>query len=122
MSLNRIMSDRNPEPPVEFAASPPTPPASVSISMTAPTPQIGSEVNTVRRVNRAGGLFGLFKTAQHNIKDQVNDLNRTGYRVTFVISDSWTPFQTLGAILLLICTLGIYSKAPGFLIIGERIS
>jgi hypothetical protein len=77
--------------------------------------------NTIRRVNRTGGLVGAFRTKQRNVMDQVDDLNRSGYRATFITPDSWTFIQWLGAAFLLICTLGIYSKAPGLLIIGERI-
>ena len=55
------------------------------------------------------------------MNDQIVELNRAGYRVAFVIPDSWTLVQWIGAILLLICTLGIYGKAKGLLIIGERI-
>lgn len=78
--------------------------------------------NTIRRVNRAGGLIGLWKTQEHNITDQIDYLNRNGYRVTFIVSDSWTFFQWMGALLLLVCTLGVYTKTPGLLVVGERIA
>lgn len=78
--------------------------------------------NIVRRVNRAGGLIGLWKTQEHNVTDQIDYLNRNGYRVTFIVSDSWTFFQWMGALLLLVCTLGVYTKTPGLLVVGERIA
>lgn len=78
--------------------------------------------NTIRRVNRAGGLIGLWKTQEHNVTDQVDYLNRNGYRVTFIVTDAWTLFQWIGAMLLLLCTVGIYTKTPGLLVVGERIA
>ncbi len=77
--------------------------------------------NVIRRVNRAGGLIGLFRTQHHNVSDQVRGLNSQGYRVSFIVSDSWTFVQWIGALLLLGCTLGVYTKAPGLLVVGERI-
>ncbi len=34
--------------------------------------------NVIRRVNRAGGLIGLFRTQHHNVSDQVRGLNSHG--------------------------------------------
>lgn len=84
--------------------------------------RVGTDTtNTVRRVNRAGGLIGIWKTQHHVMSDQIRDMNLAGYRVTFVVQDSWTLVQWIGAILLLLITIGIYTKSPGFLIIGEKI-
>lgn len=79
------------------------------------------QYNVIRRVNRAGGLIGLFKTQHHVVNDQVRSLNRDGYRVSFIVSDSWTMMQWLGAMVLLVLTLFLYTKSPGLLVVGERI-
>jgi hypothetical protein len=123
MSFNRISALSKPDEPAPPQASPSmTPPThQMSVPMGgAPLIQYGG-FNTIRRVSRSGGIIGMFKTQQHNILDQIKELNGTGYRVTFIVSDSWTFFQWIGALLLLVCTIGIYTKAPGLLVIGERI-
>lgn len=127
MSFNRISSLPEKDdsgPAAQASAAPPTPPStqSITVPMRGGKPESFGGFNMVRRVTRTGGLIGLFKTQHHNVSDQVNELNRSGYRVTFVVSDSWTFLQWLGALLLLIITIGIYTKSPGLLIIGERIS
>jgi hypothetical protein len=127
MSLSRISAlQKQEEPPSEPVAPPASPPVTppvqqISVPM-GDVPLVAyAGFNTIRRVNRTGGIIGLFKTQQHNIMDQINELNRTGYRVTFIVSDSWTFFQWLGAFLLLIVTIGIYTKTAGLLIVGERV-
>ncbi len=48
-------------------------------------------------------------------------LNADGYRVAFVIPDKFSFGKTLLTILVAVCTLGIYWRGQGVLVIGERI-
>ena len=47
-------------------------------------------------------------------------INEDGRRVVFVVRDSWSIWRYLGVLLLTLLTIGLWSRAPGYLVIAER--
>ncbi len=80
--------------------------------------------NVTRRVTFRAGWIGLFSGESQGkaVERALEDLNRNGYRVVFIIQDRWNFFRALLAWLVLIVTLGFIGMTPNVLIIGEPIS
>ena len=81
-------------------------------------------VNVQYRVEVNGGLIAAFQGESQGkaLERALPELNADGYRVVFMIQDQWNMFKRLLFLLVLVCTLGLYTKVPNWLIIGERVA
>lgn len=80
-------------------------------------------LNVQRRVDHIGGWVGTFRGESQGaaLERVLPGLNADGYRVAFVIPDKFSFGKTLLTILVAVCTLGIYWRGQGVLVIGERV-
>ena len=80
-------------------------------------------LNVQRRVDRIGGWVGTLRGESQGaaLERVLPGLNADGYRVAFVIPDKFSFGKTLLTILVAVCTLGIYWRGQGVLVIGERV-
>jgi len=70
-----------------------------------------------------GGLIAAFQGESQGkaLERALPELNAQGYRVAFMVKDEWNVFRRLLFLLILVCTLFLWTKTPNWLIIGERI-
>jgi len=80
-------------------------------------------VNIQHRVEITGGLIAAFQGESQGkaLERALPELNEQGYRVVFMVKDEWNIFRKLLFLLILVCTVGLWTKVPNWLIIGERI-
>jgi hypothetical protein len=80
-------------------------------------------MNTTTNVTVKGGWVGIFSGSSLNksIIPALADGNAHGYKVAAVVPDQWSAIRKFLNFLLLIVTLGFYTKAPGAVIIWEPI-
>ena len=48
-------------------------------------------------------------------------MNEQGYRVVFIVADRWNIFKTILNVVIAVCTLGAWYRAPNHIIVGERV-
>ena len=79
-------------------------------------------LNIQRRVSGRGGWIGLFtgESQGRALERVLPELNAEGYRIVFIIPDSWSFAKHLLNTIITVATLGIYSQTQGVVIIGER--
>ncbi|MEM7059236.1 MAG: hypothetical protein AAF557_16760 [Pseudomonadota bacterium] len=79
------------------------------------------KVNSVVRVSYAGGLLGLIAgNARGKIEKVIVQQNTDGWNVAEVIEDSPNLLIWVLRLLLLICTLGLWTLGSSQLIIFEK--
>jgi hypothetical protein len=80
------------------------------------------QINKVINVSLTGGLIGLFADSpQSSLNSRIRKENTIGWKVIQVIpADSGNVFLFIFRLLLLICTLSLYTTANGYYVILER--
>ena len=80
-------------------------------------------LNVVRRVSMRGGLLGLLSGESQGkaLERVIPQLNRDGYRISFVIDDQWSMLKRILNIFVLVLTLGFFGFSQNVLLIGERV-
>ena len=68
------------------------------------------------------GLIGVLagESAGKALARIIEQINRDGARVVFMIRDRWSIWQWLGALILFVLTLGLVGRTPGYVVIAER--
>ena len=61
------------------------------------------------------GLIGVLagESAGKALARIIEQINRDGARVVFMIRDRWSIWQWLGALILFVLTLGLVGRTPG---------
>ena len=77
-------------------------------------------INVVRRVNLAGGFLSLGLKDVDVLAQETRELNNDGYRVSILVGDSFSFVENLLWLVVLIMTIGFYTRRPGFVLVGER--
>ena len=78
-------------------------------------------VNITRRVTWRGGLIGLLAGESQGkaLEREIEDLNTSGFRVVFIVSDRWNPFLRLFWLIIGVVTFGLFYADQNLLIIAE---
>ena len=71
--------------------------------------------------NYRSGLAGVVvgESLARSVDRVLVDVNKAGRRVVFMVRDRWSIWWYLGVLLATLVTLGIWSHAPGYLIVAE---
>ena len=74
------------------------------------------------RVTYRAGLIGALAGESLNkaLARVVDQINADECRVVFLVKDRWSIWWWIGALLLVVLTLGLVARAPGYLVIAER--
>ena len=77
---------------------------------------------TVYHVNYRVGLVGVLagESLSKALRRTIEQINADSRRVVFMVKDRWSIWAWLGALLLLLLTLGLVGRAPGYLVVTER--
>jgi hypothetical protein len=78
--------------------------------------------NVIDRIHSTGGIIGLFVSDEGEIQRCLDRLNRDGYKVHMMLPASQNVLGWLISLTILVITLLLYTRAPGYIVIGERIS
>ena len=80
-------------------------------------------INICNRAVVRVGWFALLagESRAKSITRTTHRVNAEGYRVSFIVADQLSLFGLLWNLIILILTLGFYSRSQGLLIIGERV-
>lgn len=79
------------------------------------------KTNKVVRVSFSGGLIGFFfGSSRGKIESVIHKHNAEGWNLAEVIADSPNLAIILLRIVILICTLGLWTLSSGYLLIMER--
>ena len=80
-------------------------------------------LNVQMRVASRGGWLVIFQGESQGraLERVLPELEHDGYRVAFIVPDSFSLGKKLLNLLLAIVTLGFYYQVEGLLIIGERV-
>lgn len=81
-----------------------------------------NQSNKVVNVSLTGGIIGMFSSSPRNVlNSRIQNENASGWKVIQVIpADSGNIFLTVFRLLLLICTLFLYTTSNGYYVILER--
>ena len=84
---------------------------------------MSNSINIYRRATTRVGWLALFggESQGKALRRAIRDLNADGYRVAFIVPDSYSFFGRVFNVLLLIITFGFYSRSENLLIVGERV-
>lgn len=84
---------------------------------------ISQPVNRQFRVSyRAGWIGALSGESQGSALERtMSAMNEQGYRVVFIVADRWNIFKTILNVVIAVCTLGAWYRAPNHIIVGERV-
>ena len=80
-------------------------------------------VNIQIRADSRTGWAAMFSGESQGkaIERTLEETNKRGYRVVFIIPDKWSFGRHIGNFLRLLFTLGFSGRSPSILIVGERI-
>ena len=80
-------------------------------------------LNVQTRVASRGGWLAIFQGESQGraLERVLPELEQDGYRVAFIIPDSFSLGKKLLNLLLAVVTLGFFYQVEGLLIIGERV-
>jgi hypothetical protein len=84
-------------------------------------PTIYHHYNVIERIHFTGGIIGLFVSDETNVQSCIDRLNNSGYRVKMMLPAGHSFLSLLLSTLLLVVTLFLYTRMPGYLVIGEKI-
>lgn len=77
--------------------------------------------NSVVRVSFSGGLLGvLFGSYRGRLEKAISEQNRKGWHVVEVIPDTLNFSLVFVRLVLLICTLGLWTLSSSLIVIFER--
>ena len=81
-------------------------------------------MNVQLRVESRAGLIAALQGESQGkaLERALPKLNSQGYRVVFMVKDRWSFFRVVLFALVAICTLGLWTKVPDWVIVGERVS
>ena len=82
-----------------------------------------NQINKIVNVTLTGGIIGILADSpQNSLNKIIKEENSNGSRVIQVIpADSGNIFLFLFRLLLLICTLSLYTTANGYYVVMEKI-
>jgi hypothetical protein len=82
------------------------------------------QTNKVVNVSLIGGIIGMFSSSPRNtLNSRIQAENANGWKVIQVIpADSGNIFLTVFRLILLVCTLFLYTTSNGYYVIMERTS
>ena len=83
---------------------------------------LGDQTNKVVNVSLTGGIIGLFSSSPMNaLNSRIQAENTSGWKVIQVIpADSGNIFLALFRLILLVCTLFLYTTSNGYYVVMER--
>jgi hypothetical protein len=80
-----------------------------------------SKINHIERISYAGGLYGaLAGSSKGKLQAKVEELNHRGWNLHFIHSDSINLLHLIFRIIILFCTLGIWTIGSSELLIFEK--
>jgi hypothetical protein len=80
-----------------------------------------SKINTIERINYAGGLYGLFfGSSRRKLAEKVMEMNSQGWNLHFIHQEQLNLAWLLLRLIILILTLTIWTLGNSELLVFEK--
>ena len=80
-----------------------------------------SKINKIERMSYSGGLLGvIFGSSKGKLEGTIKEMNASGWNVHFIHPESVKLVIVLLRVILLVCTLGLWTIGSSELLVLER--
>ena len=80
-----------------------------------------SKINKIERMSYSGGLLGvIFGSSKGKLEGRIKEMNTSGWNVHFIHPESLNLVIVLLRVILLVCTLGLWTIGSSELLVLER--
>tara|TARA_B110000503_G_scaffold17751_1_gene25929 strand:+ start:807 stop:1061 length:255 start_codon:yes stop_codon:yes gene_type:complete len=80
-----------------------------------------SKINKIERMSYSGGLLGvIFGSSKGKLEGRIKEMNTSGWNVHFIHPESVNLVLVLFRVILLVCTLGLWTIGSSELLVLER--